>query len=72
MILFFAGIIAGIIMGVLGSALVIALRWPGDDSLDDCDLDELMAGIVPDTTPFMSEIERHRAKHLAASISTHL
>jgi hypothetical protein len=65
MILFFAGIITGIAIGIGGSLVVYLWQdWEGNDAVPD--LAEIMGNITPEMTPFLSEIERHRAKHLAA------
>lgn len=66
MILFFAGIIAGIIVGIGGSALFVVWRELQEDVATEGDLGDLIHDITPVETPFLSEIERHRQAHLAA------
>jgi hypothetical protein len=70
MILLFACIIAGIIIGIGGTVLFYFWQeWEDDEPVPD--LSEIMRDIQPDGTPFLSEIERHRAKHLAAMEGNH-
>jgi hypothetical protein len=58
MILFFAGIVAGVVVGLICSLLALAMMWRDDEP------PEFTFEVEPELE--MSEIERHRAKHLAA------